>query len=480
MNNGILSVAGTGNASVTGNTTAGSATTGDTKVVSSIINMLQSSSNVLDNPNLLTFTADINGDVNGDLLLDPSTLSAIQPANDSTTLDSDVTVNNSVNAAIHNNINLDATTGDAAVASNTSAGNATTGTADAVANVVNVLNSAVTAGQSFLGVININGNLNGDILLPPGFIDTLLASNTPRYTVNTTDINASLNVNNTNNQAINNDVTASAVTGNATVVDNTSAGNATSGSANTNITVFNLTGSNVVASNCLLVFVNVLGTWYGLIMDAPVGTTAASLGGGVSSSTAIDSNTTLNNTNNQSINNNVHVASQSGDASVTNNTKAGNATTGNATASVNLMNMINNSLSLNGWFGLLFINVFGTWNGSFGIDTAAGNSVAVLSATPSGNIDGTIPAPVQVFRFVPHRATSGSNGTSTYTTEQPSVVLASHTQETPILTTNPVGFPAVVDSIHPNLAVIIIGSVFALLLLVFSERHQLFRLFHRG
>lgn len=134
-------------------------------------------------PNILTFTADINGDVNGDLLLDPSKIGSMQPANSSTTLDNNVTVNNSTDAAIVNNIDLAANTGDAGVIGNTSGGNATSGTADAVANVVNVLNSAITAGQSFVGVININGNLNGDILLPPDFIDTLLASNVPRYTV---------------------------------------------------------------------------------------------------------------------------------------------------------------------------------------------------------------------------------------------------------------------------------------------------------
>jgi len=370
MNNGVLSFANSGNAGVIGNTTGGSASTGQAQVIANIINTLQSNSNVLGGPNMVTFTANINGDVNGDLLLDPATLSTIQPASTSTNLDNNVTVNNSLDATMNNNITLGATSGDATVAKNTTAGDATTGTADAVANIVNTINSAVTAGRSFLGVININGNLNGDILLPPNFIDTLLASNLPRYNV-TTNVLDNTSVTNTNNSTVNNNVNLAANSGNATVADNTTAGNATSGTAKTNLTVFNLTGSSVVASNDLLVFVNVLGQWYGMILNAPAGTTAASLGGGVVSN--VTNNADLTNTNNQAINNNVNVNSQSGDASVYHNTTAGNATSGNTTASANIANFINDSLSLNGWFGLLFINVFGTWNGSFGIDTAAGN-----------------------------------------------------------------------------------------------------------
>jgi len=411
MSNGITSIATSGDADVTANTNAGSATSGNAQAIANVINMLQSSSNVLGNPNMITFTANINGDVNGDLLLDPATLGAVQPANSSTSLDNNVTVNNSTDATMSNDINLDATSGDADVAYNTNAGSATSGNADAVANIVNILNSAVTAGKSFVGVININGDLNGDILLPPNFVDTLLASNVPRYTVNTSDLNSNVNVTNNNNQSINNAVSVGADSGDAAVTANTKAGSATSGLANTNLTVFNLTGSNVVASNDLLVFVNVLGTWYGMIMNAPVGSTAASLGGGVITNTSVNNNATLNNTNNQSINNNVHVNAASGDANVKANTNAGDAKSGNANASVNLINMINDSLSLNGWFGLLFINVYGTWNGSFGIDTAAGNPPAASTPSPASSAGGgTGP----MFRFVPVGTVPGSSQASYY------------------------------------------------------------------
>jgi hypothetical protein len=443
VNNTIGSAATSGNALIVGNTTGGSALSGNALALATVVNMLQSSGNTFGaSGNAVTFVSNINGDVNGDLLLDPALIGAIQPAS------GDITLNNANNTdqSINNNIRLAAESGAAAVDSNTNAGNATTGTATAVANVLNFLNSAVTSGQSFLGVVNINGNLNGDILMPPGFIDQLLASNVP-----TVSINTGVDLTNNTNQSINNAVTASANSGNATVDKNTSAGNATTGTAGTHITAFNLTGSTIVGSNDLLVFVNVLGTWYGMIFNAP-GATSAQLGSGITSNTT-GNNTATNNTN-QSITNNIDVSARSGDASVIKNTSAGNATTGDARAAVNLLNIANSNLSLANWFGILFINVFGTWNGSFGFNTAAGDPVV----SPSQGVDGgrggeSTPANTpgggaQMFTFVARTVGSaGITGTSSTPTstrhsstssaevnsnQQQGVVLASHSvQHTP-------------------------------------------------
>ena len=430
----ITAQANTGSAGVIGNTTAGSAATGNAQDLATIVNMLQSSSNALGG-NAITFVRNINGDVNGDLLLDPAALAAVQPANNgSPTGNNNLTLNNTTNATLTNDINLNATTGDATVAQNTSAGNATSGNASAIANIVNLINSAISSGKSFIGVVNINGNLNGDILLPPDFIDQLVASNVPTVNVNlgntigntgpssnnaidTTGSN-NTNVTNTNNSGITNNIQTTAASGAANVAGNTSAGNATTGSAGNSITAFNLTGSNVVGSNALLVFVNVLGKWVGLIVNAPAGATAAELGGGITANTTTPGNntTTVNNTNNAQINNNITLAAKSGDANVTNNTSAGNATTGNAKTAVNLFNVQNSSLSLIGWFGILFINVFGSWHGSFGVNTSAGDPVVIpttLSATSNSSADNLAPVRAQVFRFVPHTSANSSGSVDT-------------------------------------------------------------------
>jgi len=415
MTNGVSSLANSGNATISYGTGVGSATSGSVLNEANIINMLQSTTNSLGGPAMLTFTANINGDVTGDILLDPAKLSTIQPAGTNANLNNGVTLNNSVDASINNDISLGANSGNATIDHGTVAGDATSGNAQAVANITNILNSAVNAGQSFVGIININGNLDGDILLPPNFIDTLLASNVPRYVVDGSSINTTSNVSNTANQSINNNISESAVSGNANSLRNTEAGGAATGDATATLTVFNLTGNEVVASNDIMVFVNNLGKWYGMILNAPAGATAASLGGGVISNANITDTSSLNNTANQSINNNIHVNSKSGDATIADSTKAGNAKSGDATSSVILMNMINDRLSLSGWFGLLFINVFGSWNGSFGINTSAGDKIP-LPTVPGSDSSATGGAgSTPMFQFVPKAGAYNNPSGGTYT-----------------------------------------------------------------
>lgn len=397
VNNHLGAIATTGNAAVSNNTIAGSALSGDAQSIANIINMLQSST-VMGDQGMVTFQQDITGDIVGDLLINPELIFNLGP-NSQNTSTNNQSANSSVNvntdASVNNDVNLAATSGNATVDSNTEAGDATSGNAYVMANVVNVLNSVIAANQSFLGLINIYGNLDGDILFPPETINKLLTSNIPTGSVSINNVTGEVELNSTNNQNINNDITLDANSGNATVANNTNAGSATTGEAKTNLTVLNLTGSEVIASNSILVFVNVLGTWVGMIMDAPSGATAAALGGGVTQNN-INAQSTVNATNNANINNNLNLTANTGDATVTNNNTAGSATSGNAYAAANVANINNSSLNLSNWFGLLFINVFGSWNGSFGVDTEAGNRLATSAAT--GTNGGSEAAP-QVFGF---------------------------------------------------------------------------------
>lgn len=394
--NQIGSVALSGNASVLGNTTAGSATSGNAMALANVLNAVASSS-ALSGGGVTTFVANINGDVQGNLIVDPSQL---QPASNSDPLtNNNLTVNSQNSGQITNNINLSATSGNADVTHNTTAGNATTGNAAAIADIVNMLDSIISAGKSFVGVININGNMNGDILVPQSFLDSLIASNAPSTTVSLSQSQAnSLGITTSNTLATTNNVTSSASSGDASVTHNTTAGNATTGNASTSVRVFNLTGSQVIGANCLLVFVNVSGTWVGVIMNAPAGATAAALGGGVTTGVT---NGTINSSTNNAILNNIDLAAQSGDASVAGNTTAGNATSGNANTAANLLNLNDSQFNLSGWFGILFINIFGNWYGSFGAYTPP--------VTTSSGGGGTGPTPSntssdgpsrKVFRFV--------------------------------------------------------------------------------
>lgn len=455
VDNNINSTAQSGDATVSSNTTAGDAASGDASASATIINTVNSTMNSADNQKAASFVSNVMGDVQGDIVLQPMMLKAMLEAgaSDSAT----TTITNT--STLTNNLNLNATSGDASVIANTNAGNATTGSASTVANVVNIINSMVSANQSFVGTINIYGNLNGDILIAPGFIPQLLASNTTipgdDQSTNTSEV-----VNASDTQSIINNVSLAATSGAAAIAGNTSAGSATSGNAQTNAVIFNLSGHQIVASNSLLVFVNVLGTWVGVIVDAPVGATAAAIGDGVTTNMVTQPDLSIAMDNNVQLINNITLTSQSGDARVLNNTKAGNATTGNATAIANVANISGSEIGLSGWFGVLFINVFGHWYGSFGINTASGDMPVVQgseSSTPSQAIafvaHGSTGTTTKI--FIPTAATH--NGQPLGPTSQPAVLAAATvTPAISQMTMKPVNIATPVDFRFP----IIIGAFF--------------------
>lgn len=439
ITNFLNSTSRSGNAIIIANTTAGNAQSGDAASIANVFNLLQSNSG-FGNADFAQFTANIQGNVQGDLMIDPAQFA--QPANISQQNLANLKINNSLDGSIQNNINLGATSGDASAYKNTTAGNVTTGNADAIANVVNMINSVVAANQSFLGTINIYGNYFGNILVPTESLNAVLAStgpNTSNNTKSTTNINTSL-TNNTS-ETITNNTNLSATTGTATVDSNTSGGSATTGNALTNLTILNLTGRQINAANSLLVFVNVLGKWVGLIMDAPAGTTAAAVGGGVTSNSTTAVNADITNNEKKTIENNITLAAKTGNASATKNTNAGNATSGNATASANIANVMNSNFNISQWFGILFINVFGTWNGNFGAAKPVVTPVVPGSggvSSVAGSLGGGI-KDMKVFRFTPSSdsessqlglsplSSSDENQTSDELMQQVSTVLAART-----------------------------------------------------
>ena len=409
VNNNVESTAKSGDASVIKNLLAGDATTGDAATTATIVNSVNSVIAAGDNKKAAEFTYDVMGDVKGDIMLYPMMLKAMLEANaeETTNVEASKTVNVNQTNTLTNDMNLSAMSGNATVSKNTQGGNATTGSANAIANVMNVLNSMIAAQQSFVGTINIYGSLEGDILIAPDFIPQMIANNKAKQvaTVSETDIKSQ------NQDTIINNIALAAQSGTAAVTGNTQGGNATSGSADTNVVIFNLSGHDIVASNSLLVFVNVLGKWVGVILDAPAGTTAAMIGENVTKND-VKSDLTVDVDSANTITNNITMVAKSGDATVSDNTTAGNATTGDATAQANVANISNTSIGVSNWFGVLWINVLGDWLGSFGVNTAYGN-------TPEPNASGTGtrqtpknsgPEPGQVFAFVARKTPASGSG----------------------------------------------------------------------
>jgi len=389
--NNLTSNATSGNSSVAGNTAGGSAATGDAAAMATLLNVVNSSVTTGNNQKVATFTQDILGDVKGDIVLYPMLLKAMLEAQAGGNASSGIDVKN--NFEVNNNVDLSATSGNANVSSNTSAGDATTGSATAVANVVNILNSMIATQQSFIGTINIYGNLEGDILIAPDFIPQMIANNKQAESSDT-------QLSTKDSTTIVNNISAVAESGAAAVFGNTSAGNATTGTADTGVVIFNLTGHEIIAKNSLLVFVNVLGKWVGVIVDAPAGATSALIGNGVTKNETYAPDLKVNSESNHGITNTISVDAKSGDATVSGNTMAGGATTGSAVALANIANISGSQFGVSDWFGVLFINVFQNWYGDFGNDTPYGDPDELPAEQPSRE------EPTGPIQFVPKQETA--------------------------------------------------------------------------
>lgn len=390
INTIFSSLAGTGNAIVMGNTTAGNATSGNAEAVGNFLNMIQSSWDPTLG-NVTVFNAGLFGNFFGDILFNPEAIISNTGPSSNNNITNDVNGNLNINVSdtsnINNNIKLAAITGNATVSQNTNAGNAMTGNATTIANIINMINSSIATGNSFIGTLDIYGNLVGDLLLPQSILAQL--KNTGPNSKNNIANNNSSNVNlvGNNQNSINNNLNLSASSGNAAVDSNTNAGNATTGSANTNAKQVNVIGKNSSGTKGLAVLVNVLGTWVGMLWDgsgtSSIDGTGPNSSNNISNTNTLNLNANVDQTNN--ITNNIELNSQTGNATVSNNTNAGNAKSGNASSAVNLLNMIDSNMAFTDWFGILFINVFGNWQGSFGVDTSAGNSQSNGSSSSSNN-----------------------------------------------------------------------------------------------
>lgn len=410
--NTLQSVSKSGDATADANTTVGDSVTGAASVIATLINLLSAAWS-WSNGNLGYFMQNLFGNQTGDIMLKPTEavtggggqLGASASNSDagagsmnqaSVSNESGLEVNAKNSGSITNNVDLLAQSGDAVASRNTSAGDVQSGDAMAAVNIINMINSFINSGSSFFGILNIFGNLNGDILFPEGFLDSLFGGSsnsagndgTGPGSVNQAGIDNSseTSIENSSVYGINNNVTTTAQSGTAGLEANTKAGSARSGSAVTQNGLFNLVNSHIFGENAVLVIVNVMGHWVGRVMKVDGGKTMSAL---LTGNAQVSNNETgpdsvnqanvsnasranIKQANEGTITNNVNVHAQSGDATARQNTEVGDVATGSAQAVSSVANIVNSALNVSHWFGVLVINVFGDWFGSVNEDTVAG------------------------------------------------------------------------------------------------------------
>ena len=303
-------------------------------------------------------------------------------------------------ASIENELVLTANSGNNTAANNTGGDSEIkTGDANASGSVLNFANNNF-AGDVIYAVVNIFGDLTGDLIISEeslkslGFGDVNL-QNTKNGTdsVNIADVDTTIldEFTQVNDADIVNNLNLGATTGGNSASNNTDGDSYIStGNANVDAQVINIANANHIGGDWWIVLVNEAGNWFGKILGvdgAVVGNNFAASSGtgfevasdgtinitnqdnGSGSTNTGDVATSSTNTtyqeNNAQIANNITINANTGGNSTSRNTGGDNSIeTGDANVMLNLVNFVNNNFAGGNVF-LSVVNVFGTWTGDF-------------------------------------------------------------------------------------------------------------------
>jgi hypothetical protein len=347
-------------------------------------------------------------------------------ANAQTTNNNSSTQNN--NGTVGNELVLSADSGNNASSYNTGGDTAiTTGDANVAGNALTFLNNNI-AGNVVFSVVNIFGNLVGDIIFPDSQLSccsnaNVSATNNGNGANSDNNANASVNNDNAtfqnNDATINNNLVLGATTGDNSTGYNTGGNsNVNSGQSNVDANVLNIANTNINGGNMWLVLINQAGNWIGKLVGSPDGAnyagspgtefsvgpngeiTASNAVGGDSSATSNVANgagstntasasTTNTNTavqtNTAAVNNTLRLNANTGGNNANFNT-GGNSTitTGDANIIANLVNFVNNNIVGGGKLFVTIVNVFGSWKGDF-IGPGHSKEVSKVSGVSASN-----------------------------------------------------------------------------------------------
>lgn len=302
-------------------------------------------------------------------------------------------------ASIESNLTLSSDSGDNSTSANTGGDSSIeTGDANVAANLLTFANNNLS-GNVIFGVVNIFGDLVGDILFPESALScstcggNVTAANSGNGTDSTN--NTTLNQTNSDSTFQLNDANIE----NNLLLDVSTGGNEASGNTNGNSTietgdteviaqVLNIANMNLIGGDIWLVLVNKAGQWIGRILGAPDGASYAGSAGtefvidengeitavnsgngsGSDNNSNVSQNTdsTIVQANTANIANNLNLSANTGGNTASNNTGGDSKIkTGDAKIIANVVNFVNNNIIGNGRLFVTVVNVFGSWMGDF-------------------------------------------------------------------------------------------------------------------
>ncbi len=368
------------------------------------------------------------------------------------TWDNSLTINNSNQADVSNNLNLLANSGSNTVDNNEGDVKVITGNVSVAANVVNIVNTNIIGNGWTFAIINIMGEWDGDLVLPsltnfiagqdddfsvtcPSF-DCLggieaINDNSGDNSTNTarTIINKSTAINNTNEADIYNEININASSGNNEISSNDGQVELLTGTAQAISNIFNQVNTTITANNWVFGVVNVVGDWGGRIYGEPAGFQINNFGNyftfgwGVDdffansqSTTAVegeavsqasnentgdgsfnqaeisqDNSVSISNSNQATVSNIINIDANSGANYIQNNQGNVYLQTGDVSTVANLFNLVNSNYIGNNWT-IALVNVIGGWEGDihFGRPDLVVTEIATTDpdpAVPGGYID---------------------------------------------------------------------------------------------
>ncbi len=234
-----------------------------------------------------------------------------------------------------------------------------TGNVYAGLNLVNIANTTLIDSHYLLLSLNSFGNFNGDIIFPS--LSTFFSS--PHESGSVSDFGS---ITTQTNTTLTNNLTVEANTGDNTVAS--SSGFIQTGSTDSSLNLYNNTDTILLGGNSLLLLLKVTGTWLGNLIGIKtpphfIDDTSThvlqiedTVSRGVNNATTnISSSTAL-------LTNNVKVVADSG-KNITADTNTSHIITGDAYASVNIINIANTHIIGHNWI-LAIITIFGDFTGN--------------------------------------------------------------------------------------------------------------------
>lgn len=271
-----------------------------------------------------------------------------------------LTVDNNNNADVSNNADISASTGSNTGNNNLGNVDLNTGDATAMANLVNLLNTNVVGSNFELFVLNINGSGLNEINLNDAWkqLEEKMGGSGLYVVGDVNSSNMKLFISNENNANLTNNVNVSAGTGNNDASGNNNSATQT-GNTQAIANVVNFTNTNILGSKFFLGIITVTGQFDGnLILPRPEFFSNIYNYNYLTKS----GSTMTENQNTAEINNTVNSTADTGGNQANGNSGSSTVTTGDATSTVNSLNVANTDIRENDWF-YLSLNALGGWSG---------------------------------------------------------------------------------------------------------------------